>query len=254
LAAPDAPQGWNIPDLSPEPASLPSEHDGQIHASLSPFRDRVIESYGQAGVSTRPEPIAGRRSEAPLPAVSVAEQSAIPTQRDLPRHRVEASSPPPARPRAPAESGAGPDSEARGSEVPRPTTASIAGEEPQHRPAWVNYVAFVAALLLAVAIGLFLTREPRRPDLANEPPPRETKPTGITEPAAPAVTTPPAPKLAPAPRAEVVPAPAQVAPARVAPAGGTPKKAPAKPAAPAPAADPTPPSKSTSKPVRETIF
>jgi hypothetical protein len=152
LAAYDAKPPWNQAEYDAYPASLASDHDGQIHASLSPFREQVEESFDLAGVPTRAEPLAGRRGVQEEVAVKKPDPSAVPTQRDLPAHRVEASEPPP---RA-AEVGAGPDSEARGSEVARPTTASIAAEEPERRPAWLNYQAFVAALLFAVVNGYIM--------------------------------------------------------------------------------------------------
>ncbi len=254
-SASDADRRWTSSDFAEDPRSLPDAHDGQIHASLSPFREHAAPSYELPGVSTKPEPIAGRRaSDAPLPLPAAPEQSTIPTQRDLPAHRIEASQPPPARDAA--QSIAGPDSEARGSDLPRPTTASIAVEEPERRAAWINYFAFVAALVFAVVVGLLLTRKPatQGPETARPPQPAPVKPEqpAALEPAAPAVIPPAATPPAEAAKPEAaVAAPAPEPPAPVAPA--SPKKSPATPVTPAPAA--TPASKSApSKPSRETIF
>lgn len=252
LTASDAGGRWTSSDFADEPSLLPEDHDGQIHASLSPFRELAVPSYEPSGVSTKPEPIAGRRaSDAPAP-LAAPDQNIIPTQRDLPAHRVEASQPPPAPHSAAPHGTAAPDSEARGSDLPRPTTASIAVEEPERRGAWVNYFAFVAALVLAVVIGLLLTRKqpPQVPETAGPQQPAPLKPAepAAVEPATPAVTPP-----ANTPAAEAAePEPAVAAPAPRAPAApAAPKKSPEVPVAPAPApASKSPPSKTS----RETIF
>lgn len=238
---------------NPEP--LPREHDGQIHASLSQFReDDGAQSFSLDAVSTRPEPLAARRFLEPGPEESTPppDPSSIPTHRDLPAHRIEASAPPPplaseavtlvAMRKPPIDdSGAGPFSEG-----PRPTTASIAAEDDGARPFWHNYVAFTAALLVAVALGLLWTQSreareerPTPPEALRVAPPSEPASTEPTPPAPPTIATvapAPAPTPAPSPRAQpVAPAPRAV-----------------------PQAAPTPPapnrSPSQSKPSRETIF
>ncbi|HKY41133.1 MAG TPA: hypothetical protein VJN18_34605 [Polyangiaceae bacterium] len=249
----DAGGGWTSRDFAEDPRSLPEDHDGQIHASLSPFREHAAPSYELHGVSTKPEPIASRRaSDAPPPLPSAPDQSTVPTQRDLPAHRIEVSQPQPARDSSAPLSVAGPDSQVRGSDLPRPTTASIAVEELERRAVWVNYVAFLAALVFAVVVGVLLTRKPEAqvPETARPPLPApvELEQPAALEPAAPAVA-PPAAEVA-KPEAAVA-APAPKSPVRAAPAA--PKKSSATPVAPAPA--PAPPSKSApSKTSRETIF
>lgn len=206
-ARPDDSSPPDSAERDPQPASLQSEPFGQIHASLSPFREQTEQpepSYGWNAAPTRPEPLAGRRaSEGPrTPPLPLHDASAIPTQRDLPAHRAEASPlPEPARPAAEPEARravtmpAEPRDASPSSEGARPTTASIAAEEPERRSAWVNYVAFAAALLLALMIGLLLTRE-RAPRQTTPDAPRAT-------PAIPTTAPPPSVKVEPLP-AEVV--------------------------------------------------
>ncbi len=243
-----------------DPASPLGPHDGQIHASLSAFRDRGEPSFTLDGAATRPEPYVQRRASDPPPSVPAPDTSTIPTHRDLPVHRIEASRPPPApatmpesTPRARLESAA-PGSEAEG-----PTTASIAAEEPERRPPWLNYAAFALALLLALGLGLWLTSGTAPQQAAPNPPPTAAPQAKLAEPAllpAPpvqpdaVVATPepavPPTQLAPTP-AVPMPAPRKEA---VAPSPQRPTPSPA-PAAPQPAA---PRKSAPSKPSRETIF
>jgi hypothetical protein len=243
---------WNQEQWDAEEGSLRSVGDGQIHASLSPFREQAASSFSLEGAPTRAEPLAARRSDAPeAPPSSAPDTSTVPTHRDLPAHRIEASQPPP--PPAPASPDSEPQSVRRVSEGPEPTTASIAAEEPARRPAWINYVAFIAALLLAVVVGFYLTRGSEE---QARPPKNPVRPLQVAT-AAPAPIA-PAPVQAPEPRAPAAPpkAEAVAAPAAVTPA---PRRADS-PAAPAksptganpPAASPR--KSSNPKPARETIF
>ncbi len=197
---------WDQYELAVDPPSLPSNFDGQIHASLSQFREGPASDYEVEGAATRAEPFAARRASDAPEAVSSArpDASTIPTQRDLPAHRIEASQPPPAPVGGVAQprSSSVPDSDALDSEGPRPTTASIASAEPdERRPVWINYLAFAAALLLAVVVGLFLTRKPEsRPatDATRTPAPVEAVPSAVAAPvelaAPPEVVAPAAPQ------------------------------------------------------------
>lgn len=242
---------WNQEQWDAEEASLRSDGDRQIHASLSPFREQAASSFSLDGAPTRQEPLAGRRSDAPEPPSSVIpDTSAVPTHRDLPVHRIEASQPPP--PPAASSPVSQPQSLERFSEGPAPTTASIAAEEPEARRVWINYVAFVGALLLAVALGLYLTRGSDEQAGPPQAPPADEVRDQVTAP-------PPAPAPAPAPE---TPARAQV---QQAPAAGPPSprrvQSPAPPAtSPAAAPAAAPPHKSTNpkaaspKAARETIF
>lgn len=235
--------------------SLRSAHDGQIHASLSPFREQETQSFDLDGVPTRAEPLAARRSDAPEgPPSAVPDTSTVPTQRDLPAHRVASLLPPPA-PSTPEPSFA---SSPQASEGPVATSASIAAEEPERRPVWINYAAFVAALLFAVSFGLYITREeapapvapaapppvdtkPAEFDLIPTPPPLEAVPSAAPQapasaaaasaPATPPVATPPVavPAAAHADRPRAVTprpasAPAQRKPSVVAPVDDAPAK------------------------------
>jgi hypothetical protein len=239
---------WNREQWDAEEESLRSVGDGQIHASLSPFREQAASSFSLGGAPTRAEPLAARRSDAPEPPPSSApDTSTVPTHRDLPAHRIEASQPPP--PPAPASPDSEPQSVPRVSEGPEPTTASIAAEEPERRPAWINYVAFVAALLLAVVVGFYVTR-------GSEEQTRPPKTGPLTSPP----LAPEAPMPVQAPQAEPPTAPvkaqdasatAVIPPApRRAPSPAAPAKPPA--AASPPAASPR--KSSNPKPTRETIF
>ena len=173
-AAPDSEAGMVVSEPSSdldEPASLPWDqqdyepasslgdraHDRQIHASLSGFRDQGEPSFSLAGAETRPEPFVARRASDAPESIPGPDPSAIPTQRDLPQHRIEASRPPPAPASLPPSLRAQSDSSAPLSEAVSPTTASIAAEGPERRALWPNYAAFALALLLAVALGLWLT-------------------------------------------------------------------------------------------------
>ena len=210
------PPGWRSVEY--EAASSLGEGDGQIHASLSPFREQAEPSYGFDEVPTRPEPLAARReADVMEPSAPAPDTSAMPTHRDLPMHRIEASRPPPAPAPVP---GSAPRhaavSSIPASEAPSPTTASIAAPEPRRRAAWTNYAAFFLALLLAVVLGLWLTRandaEQARPDAAPQPPridanhveppisvpaPAEPLQTPSPQPRSPAVAAPPRSGLEP---------------------------------------------------------
>jgi hypothetical protein len=245
----DVPALWNQDEY--DPPSFPSElvGDGQIHASLSPFRDQQDSQQGpsfdyEAGVPTRVEPLAGRRwSDTPPPP---PDPSTVPTQRDLPQHRIEASQPPPPPVALPKSSPrAASDSAIPLSEGPRPTTASIAADEPQTRPLWQNAAAFALALLLAVAVGWWLTSG----DHARRPaPPAPPAPVEVNR-AEPPRQGPPPIQTAPS-RMEAPAAPSGAEPKAIVP---PPRAAP--PAQQPPSSAPlAAPRKSTPKPSRETIF
>jgi hypothetical protein len=246
------PSSWSQQDH--EASSLGERgHDGQIHASLSPFRDHAPPSFSLDGAPTRPEPYVARLASDPPPVPSAPDPSAIPTQRDLPQHRIEASRPPPAPAAAPPSARAAADSAASLSEVVSPTTASIAAEEPTRRAPWLNYAAFAIALLLAVALGLLLTS-------ASQP--EQALPNALKSVAVPAKLAEPPPPASRAPN-EAAPAPAEPTPAAEAarvPAAPATAAALRKEGAVAPFKSPasfTPaaPRKSTpSKSSRETIF
>lgn len=249
---------------SPETPAMRSEYDAepaeQIHASLSPFRDRVEPSFESEGVPTRVEPVVARQREKPesLPP----EPSAVPTHRDLPRHRIEASQPPPApiSEQAPL-SLRGEHSESEG---PRPMTASIAAIEPEPRRALSNIVAFFGALLVALILGWLVTRTRDKPTLQEPAPPPSPraevkKPAPVSlevarvpEPApAPTRVVAPTEPRAPEPSRAPGPAPAQPAP-RAAPRAVAPSTA--APVVPAPV-EPAPASrKPVPKVSHETIF
>lgn len=220
-----------------------SEAEGQIHASLSPFRDQAEPSFAFNEVPTRPEPFAARREAEPVvSSLPAPDTSAMPTQRDLPQHRIEASLPPPAPlptvtyPLPFAEDGA-----ASKSEAPSPTTASIAAPEPQKRGAWVNYAAFFLALGLAVVLGLWLTRSTEQ----SLPPPDVT-PTPVRADVKQVERAPAPPPVAAPPRVRG-PSPTQPTPT-----GAKPSLAPiVQTPPPAPIA---PRKSSPPKPPRETIF
>lgn len=258
LPASDAEPRWNQDDY--EPASSLGEddrNDGQIHASLSAFRDQREPSFSLGGVPTRPEPFVQRRGSEPPPSLPAPDTSTIPTQRDLPMHRIEASRPPPAPAAAPESvSRARLDSAAPFSEVAGPTTASIAAVEAERRPAWLNYAAFGVALLVAVALGLWLTSGPSAPQASPSPPPeKHAEPALTPTPAIADQVAPPAERAAPpAPTVSPRIAPAPAAPvarkegAAVSPKSLTPSTAPVVPPPAAPHKS-VPPKSS-----RETIF
>jgi hypothetical protein len=247
---------WDQQDY--EPASSLGEHDqqGQIHASLSPFRDQGEPSFSMNGAETRPEPYVARRASDPPVSLAGPEQSAIPTQRDLPHHRIiEASKPPPAPVSAPHSTRARSDSASPLSEGVSPTTASIAAEEPERRSRWVNYAAFAIALAFAVAFGLWLTGG-SQPEQASSPE------TARSTAAPPAPAPPPLVETRAPAKVEAVVAPGEPSPRDTAPAARvelparkTSAPAPKVPAV-APASPPAaPPLKSPpSKTPRETIF
>jgi hypothetical protein len=246
---------WDPQDY--EAASSLGEHDqqGQIHASLSPFRDRGEPSFSMNGAETRPEPYVARRASEPPASLAGPEPSAIPTQRDLPHHRIEASNPPPAPVSAPHSAREPSDSAVPLSEGVSPTTASIAAEEPERRPPWVNYAAFAIALVVAVALGLWLTSG-SPPEQASSPDTAKSTAAPL-RPAPPRVVEPRAPANAEAVVAPIEPSPRYVASA--APVALPPRKtnalAPKTPSVgpgtspPAPSLKPPP-----SKTPRETIF
>lgn len=249
------PRPWDGPDYEPVSSLGERDHDRQIHASLSPFREQAEASFSLDGAVTRPEPYVARRASDPPESTPAPEQNAIPTQRDLPAHRIEASLPPPAPVSRAGRTAV--DSTVPLSEGVSPTTASIAAEEPRARAAWPNYAAFAVALVLAVAFGMWLTR-------GSEP--QQAAPNAVEKAASVRqAPVPPVPTLpvadadtAPAPAALVAPTPAAVPAPAVAPAPRKENTASAKPtpASPAPATpSPASPSKSTpSKSPRETIF
>lgn len=240
-------------------SSLGDGHDdGQIHASLSPFRDQGEPSFALNDAPTRPEPLAARRETEPgVGYLPPPDTSATPTHRDLPIHRIEASlPPPPPASAAPLEYKSRPrqlvPSSIPASEGPSPTTASIAAPEPRPR-SWTNYVGFLLALLLAVALGVWLTRHTEQSPVT-------------TDPAPPADVTPKVdvrrvevPTISPAPPAPLeAPAPARARPVtELGPAPTEPTSAPPAPLAAPPATRPTaalPRKSSPPKPPRETIF
>jgi hypothetical protein len=230
---------WNQQEYDPESSLGP--RDGQIHASLSRFRDQAEPSFSMDGVPTRPEPLAARRASEPPETPAVPDTSTIPTQRDLPMHRIEASRPPPPPPRGVLESSptsaSGEHSESEG---PRPMTASIAVEEPQTRPIWVNLAAFVAALFLALVLGWLVTSAPQSKQAAPDSSAaalRVAVPVKPAEPAPARVVVEPAPNTAPAPGAKsdeaaVAIAPSPAARAAPKPVAATPQKSPAPAIAP----------------------
>jgi hypothetical protein len=208
--APVGQRGWVEAEYDPALAApLPSDVDGQIHASLSPFRDQtehpidtdadidaLVSSSGDA--VTRPEPLAARRNSDLPPPVALPDPNTVPTHRDLPVHRAELIVP-----LAPLPSRLGPelrlpaDSAVPGSEE-RPTTQSIVAEPGDDRPRWINFAAFAVALVAAVVLGLWLTSGPDTGSAAQKPV------------AAPAVPAPNAPEnAAPADAATPTPAPDQ---------------------------------------------
>ncbi|HYQ17039.1 MAG TPA: hypothetical protein VEQ58_14810, partial [Polyangiaceae bacterium] len=252
------PPGWRSVEY--EAASSLGEGDGQIHASLSPFREQAEPSYGFDEIPTRPEPLAARRElEVEEPSAPAPETSAMPTHRDLPMHRIEASRPPPAPPPAPESLPRLPSVSAiPTSEAPSPTTASIAAPQPQSRSAWANYAAFLLALSLAVVVGMWLTRScesaQNSPDSAPPSPPADAKRTKspISVPAPPAPLQ--SPVLQPRSLGTAAPNRSDIEPRRApAPAPQplqvSPELPPASQAAPfSPRKSPPP------KPPRETIF
>ena len=136
--------------------------DGQIHASLSHFRGEPDPDFSLRGAPTRPEPLAARgRFEEPASDPS----SAVPTQRDLPAHRLSSEPPPPISKASDEHF----ESVVPGSEGPRPTTASIAADEGKRRSAVPHYVAFLVALCFALVLGFWLTRAQEKQREQAEP-------------------------------------------------------------------------------------
>lgn len=163
-------------------ASVAGGHVGQIHASLSPFREHVEEqqpepSFSADPVPTRAEPLAARRLADEPASLPPPDTNAIPTHRDLPQHRIEASLPPP--PPVPSVKVADvPDSVPTSARAPsaalssemHATATSINAQEPSERPAWVNFAAFGIALLVTIVLGLWLTKSPE-PEPGSAAPP-----------------------------------------------------------------------------------
>jgi hypothetical protein len=255
-----AAERWDSRGLEADPSSLPSNYDGQIHASLSAFRDGAEQAFSLDDAPTRPEPIAAaaarRLSDLPELELAGPDPSTVPTHRDLPAHRIEASEPPPA-PHSVAARRAELAVDEPESEGPHPTTASIASEEPERRPLWINYVAFLVALLVAIVVGLFLTQEPKSSgDAADRARLPQSDAARLAAPSAPVLV---APALPPAHDAEpAAPAVAEkpTKPPATAATVMTPAKKAAAPLAPAPA--PASASDASRKPApksaRETIF
>jgi len=259
-----AAERWDSRGLEADPSSLPSNYDGQIHASLSAFRDHAEQAFSLDDEPTRREPIAAaaarRLSDLPELELAGPDPSTVPTHRDLPAHRIEASEPPPA-PHSVAARRADIAVDEPESEGPHPTTASIASEEPERRPLWINYVAFLVALLVAIVVGLFLTQEPKPSgDAADRARPPQSDGARLAAPSAPVLL---APALSPPHDAEPA-APAVAEKPTKPPATAAPVMTPAKKAAaplgPAPAPAPAPASASDAsrkpapKSARETIF
>jgi hypothetical protein len=254
------PDSWSQQDYEAASSLGERGHDGQIHASLSPFRDQGEPSFSLEGVATRPEPYVARLASEPPPTPPMPDPDVIPTQRDLPQHRIEASRPPPA-PLAPPPSLRAPsDSAAPLSEAVSPTTASIAAEGSPRRTTWLNYAAFAVALLLAVALGLLLT-DGSKPEQASRLGAKSVPlPAKVAEPP----STPRAPQTL-APGAPIAPVEARpLSSSRSAPAStpGRPPAAAASPVKPlattplSPAAAPAVSVRKSAptKPPRETIF
>lgn len=270
LDATSPPPAWRSVEYEAVSSLGEGVNDGQIHASLSPFRDHAEPSFSLNGAPTRPEPLVARREIEPMPSLPAPDTSAMPTQRDLPLHRIEASRPPPAPRSAPLpasnsspfNSAPRPALESTGpsSEGPSATTASIAAPEPPNRSVWTNYAAFVLALLLAVTLGMWLTRgaEQRAAPGDAEPSPRSDiarvqPPTAL--PAPPPQLEAPAPSPTSARRDDAsvqLEMRTKLGAARSSPATLS-APAPTSPlAAPAPVT--APPKTPPSKPLRETIF
>jgi hypothetical protein len=243
---------------------LGEHEDGQIHASLSPFRDQAEPSYTFDGVPTRVEPLAARRASDPPFSVPLPDPSAIPTQRDLPMHRIEASlPPPPALPSLPSLSDPVPTvltaHAAATSEAPSPTSAPVELDERVRKPIWLNVAAFAVALVLTIFFGLWLTRS-SEPDAASE----AARPAPLPQPAALAAEAPPV--VAPPATPSTLPSPPSPPPPPSLVTGGVPRAAAASaPGARSSAAVPrksaAPPANASSprkpappKVTRETIF
>jgi hypothetical protein len=179
---------------------IASDHDGQIHASLSPFREQAESAVSVDAVPTRPEPMAARQASLGVGAHSASPvTAAVPTHRDLPAHRLEASQPPP--PERAVESAPVPtpavappsESPTAPSDASEPAPPATAAAEPELRAAWINYLAFALALLFALFIGLYVTRGP------DEPTPPSTPSRLPVDAAAPELVAPPSPPSSPAP-------------------------------------------------------
>lgn len=250
---------WNQ-DYDPASSLGERDHDGQIHASLSPFRDQAEPNYSLDGVETRPEPYV-RRSDPPA-SLPTPDTSVIPTQRDLPQHRIAASLPPPAPAQPPVSRRAQVDSAVPVSEGVSPTTASIAAEAPAQRSPWANYAAFSAALLLALVLGWWLTSRGESPPtgletaksvalpvVPSEPP---VRPTTAAMTAAPTPQVPDDSVVAPVEPTAARPV-AVTAPAPAPRPASVPQPSKISSPSPTPAAPTTPPKPAPSKP-RETIF
>lgn len=245
---------WDQQDYEPASSLGDRAHDRQIHASLSAFRGQGEPSFSLSGAETRPEPFVARRASDPPASLPGPEPSAIPTQRDLPQHRIEASRPPPAPATSAPSARAQSDSAAPLSEGVSPTTASIAAAEPERRSWWLNYAAFAVALLLTVAFGLWLTAGSQ----SQQASPATAKSTALPlNPAVPRVVVAPTPTqptdalpTAARPDAVVAPLTTPTPPAPRKESSALPKPQPIAPAAPPTAARKSTPPKSS----HETIF
>lgn len=242
------------------PASIASDHDGQIHASLSQFRDEGTPSFSLQGAATRPEPLAARRqSDVPAePDSAPPDPNGVATHRDLPLHRIQASTPPPAsvdKVTLPASRSRVSGAPAPASEGPTPTTASIAAEAPVARPAWHNYAAFFGALAIALLLGTWWTRY-RGQDVEPAPTVRLAPPDApLSDEARPLTPAPIALRSAAPPLAPRASEPA-LAPAPAAASARTTQRAEPKLSAPVVSSPPSPAPRSSnpSKTARETIF
>jgi hypothetical protein len=141
-----------------------------------------------------------------------------------------------------------------------PLTAPVANELPLNRPVWINYAAFVVALLFAVVIGLWITggSAPRRSAPVASTPARPAEPkravvAPAAQPAQPVEAAQPAPEEAPVP----VPPPRAATPApieKAAPFAPPPRARPSVAPQSTPVAPAAPRKSNSSKPSRETIF
>jgi hypothetical protein len=267
-------------DFADEPASLPFEaaedydpasslgedEPGQIHASLSPFRDQAEPSYTFDGVPTRAEPLAARRAS-DVPASLGPDPSTVPTQRDLPMHRIEASLPPPplvpsiASPSDPTPALATSHATAA-SNAPSPEDEPVELDDRVRKPLWNNLTAFGMALFLTVVLGLWLTSSPSSspvpegPSRAAAPLPEPESRAQVPPPPAEPVAV-PAPTAAPEPVASAAlkPGPEQRAePPAARPQVLAPAVAPQNKPVSAPASSSGSPKPATTKVTRETIF
>jgi hypothetical protein len=257
-------------DFAGEPESLPfgpaSDYDaasslhhaeeGQIHASLSPFRDQAEPSYTfDDGVPTRAEPLAARRGTDAPPSLG-PDPSTVPTQRDLPAHRIAASLPPPPSVASVSE----PTPAIPTLHAVATTSAPTVDDEPVEldervirKPVWRTVAAFGAALLLTFGLGLWLTRSPASSPAAPLP---AASPAGQAETQGDPRGNAALPAPSPVPSAAIAVSAPEPEPAL----SSAPLESPSPPKTAAPAAPkPVVPAPSSRKPVtpkvvRETIF